>query len=338
LSIIAASRNDNHGGDLTNRMDLFLRGLYYQLEKYQISAEILIVEWNPPVDRPSLAEILPKPTGVHTVLRIITVPKEIHDQYRTAEMLPLFQMIAKNVGIRKAVGEFVLCTNVDLLFSDKLMHFLSKKQLKKGVYYRCNRCDIPKDINYPLEIPELLSYAKKNILQRLGKNRFFANFNGESKLWYLNIFTLAFVVGIAWLKRLVEDKNMTAINSADTWACGDFTLMHKEDWHAIKGYFELDAYSIHIDSMSLFAALAIGVRQRILPADHCTYHVSHESGWEMQDPMKKIFFDLKMPMLDWNTAHDSCKYMYLNKVVLPINDENWGLLKKELKEQEYSNE
>jgi len=34
-------------------------------------------------------------------------------------------MIAKNVGIRRARGRFVLCTNVDLLFSDKMVRFLA---------------------------------------------------------------------------------------------------------------------------------------------------------------------------------------------------------------------
>ncbi|RED92301.1 hypothetical protein [Marinoscillum furvescens] len=337
LSIVAASRNDNHGGDLNQRMEVFLRGLYHQLGRHQLATEIIIVEWNPPADKPRLSDTLPKPPqGNPVTLRIITVPKSIHEQYETGKILPLFQMTAKNVGIRRAKAPFILCTNIDLLFSDKLIDLLAKQKLQKGTYYRCNRCDIPKDINYEATIPELLKFARKNILQRLGKNRLYPNFNGQSKLWYHNIFTLGIVFVIAKLKRLMESAETTMIESADTWACGDFTLMHRDDWEQIQGYFELDAYSIHIDSLALFAALGQGIRQKILAPELCTYHISHQSGWELQDPMKKIKFDLKMPMLDWNTAHDACRHMYLQKEVLPINDKNWGFVDVNLEEATFN--
>ena len=54
-------------------------------------------------------------------VRIITVPSHLHQQLRYSEHLPLFQMIAKNVGIQRARGEFVLVTNIDVLFSRQLM-------------------------------------------------------------------------------------------------------------------------------------------------------------------------------------------------------------------------
>jgi len=331
LSIVAASRNDNHGGDLTNRMEVFLRGLYHQLSQYHLPTEIIIVEWNPPSDRPGLSVILPKPpSNGNIILRIITVPYEIHAQYKTSSHLPLFQMIAKNVGIRRAKAPFILCTNVDLLFSSKLVHFLASKKLKKGTYYRCNRCDIPKEIDYSAEIPVLLKFARKNIIQRLGKNRLYPNFNGQSKWWYHNILTLGMVWGIALIKRFTESRLTTTIESADTWACGDFTLMHREDWEKINGYFELDAYSIHIDSLALFAALGQGIHQKILAPELCIFHISHRAGWELQDPMQKIKFDIQMPMLDWNTAKAACEHMLREQVVLPINGPDWGLLGRTL--------
>jgi hypothetical protein len=36
LSIIAASRNDNHGGDMLKRMRLFVRGLIHQCNKFKL--------------------------------------------------------------------------------------------------------------------------------------------------------------------------------------------------------------------------------------------------------------------------------------------------------------
>ncbi len=36
-------------------------------------------------------------------------------------------MIAKNVGIRRARGAFILCTNIDILFSDALFRLLADR-------------------------------------------------------------------------------------------------------------------------------------------------------------------------------------------------------------------
>ncbi len=60
LSIVVVSRNDNHGGDMTRRMRLFVNGLIHQCNKFNLQAELIFVEWNPPKGRPLLSEILPK--------------------------------------------------------------------------------------------------------------------------------------------------------------------------------------------------------------------------------------------------------------------------------------
>ena len=145
LSIVAASRNDNHGGDMHKRMRIFVNGLIHQCNKFKLPCELIMVEWNPPADKPLLNEILPSPSmDDYLSIRYLIVPHELHAKLKIAEELPLFQMIAKNVGIRRAKAEFVLCTNVDLLFSDELFAELAKRKLEQGKYYRANRCDIPK--------------------------------------------------------------------------------------------------------------------------------------------------------------------------------------------------
>ena len=58
-------------------------------------------------------------------VRFIEVPPEVHRRFAHAEALPLYQMIAKNVGIRRARGQFVLATNIDILFSNELARFLA---------------------------------------------------------------------------------------------------------------------------------------------------------------------------------------------------------------------
>ena len=48
LSVVATTRNDNHGGSLTYRMQHFVDGFVEQCKRHQLSAELILVEWNPP--------------------------------------------------------------------------------------------------------------------------------------------------------------------------------------------------------------------------------------------------------------------------------------------------
>ncbi|HEX7294596.1 MAG TPA: hypothetical protein VF251_02510, partial [Pyrinomonadaceae bacterium] len=54
LSVVAASRNDDHGGDPLIRTQIFLNNFARQCEKYRLSAELILIDWNPVADRPGL--------------------------------------------------------------------------------------------------------------------------------------------------------------------------------------------------------------------------------------------------------------------------------------------
>ena len=122
LSVVVAARNDDHGGNLLGRMQVFVDAWINQCRRHGLDSELIIVEWNPPAERARLAQALrwPADSGPCRV-RIIRVPGEIHARYRHAAALPLYQMIAKNVGIRRARGQFILATNIDIVFSDEIV-------------------------------------------------------------------------------------------------------------------------------------------------------------------------------------------------------------------------
>ena len=166
LSIVTTARNDNHGGNMLRRMQIFINGVIEQCRRHQLPAELIIVEWNPPVDKPRLTQALSwSVENSPCAVRIIEVPPDVHQQLKYSDSLPLFQMIAKNVGIRRARGQFVLATNIDLLFNDDLFKFLASRQLRAGKLYRLDRYDVSSDV--PLEAPleEQLAYCEQNILR-----------------------------------------------------------------------------------------------------------------------------------------------------------------------------
>ncbi|MCD6073918.1 MAG: hypothetical protein K0Q70_801, partial [Rhodospirillales bacterium] len=75
LSIVVTSRNDDHGGNLQKRMRLCFNGIFALAARHKLKCELIIVEWNPPADKPKLADVLPWPEGhPYCTVRIIEVP------------------------------------------------------------------------------------------------------------------------------------------------------------------------------------------------------------------------------------------------------------------------
>ena len=111
LSLVVAARNDNYGGDFTHRFQVFVNVLSGWAHRYKLDAELIVVEWNPPPDRPALREQIAWPADRGSLrLRLIEVPQEIHRRLPNSGRMPLFEYIAKNAGIRRARGRYVIAT------------------------------------------------------------------------------------------------------------------------------------------------------------------------------------------------------------------------------------
>jgi hypothetical protein len=166
LSVVVTARNDDHGGNLLGRMQAFVNAWMEQCRRHRLPAELIIVEWNPLPDRPPLADVLAWPdSGGFCDVRIIEVPPEIHQSFRNWQAMPLYQMIGKNVGIRRARGEFVLATNIDILFSDELVRFFAERRLEPGKMYRVNRWDVMADVPVNASVEEQLAYCESHLIR-----------------------------------------------------------------------------------------------------------------------------------------------------------------------------
>lgn len=337
LSIVATTRNDNHGGDLLRRTQAFVNSVYVQAKKFNLPVELIIVEWNPPADKPLLKEVLAPPTeGVPVTLRYIIVPQEIHNTYRFSDSLPLYQMIAKNVGIRRAKGEFILSTNIDVLFSDLCFETLAQRALQKGAFYRANRCDVPKEVMERETHAEQLIYSRKNILRRLGNAPGHEALSGPKILFQYPKIASVLNRLLVWVWQKSHPGEFAHF-VIDFMACGDFTLMSREDWMDIDGYVELDMYSIHIDSMGLWSACAKGKKQIIFPYEACIYHIDHENGWESDDVIKTIKFLSDKPSLDYSIVHRAGMKMVANGTNWDLNKPDWGWADKKFDEYVFGN-
>ncbi len=328
VSIIATARNDNHGGDLLGRMQLFLDSLLDQCERYDLLAELILVEWNPPRDRPPLAQALtwPRRPGRCTV-RVITVPGSAHRRFEHSDALPLFQMIAKNVGIRRARGRFILATNVDILFSDELIRFIATRRLRRDRMYRCDRHDV--DPHPPRKtVPHSghLDWCSKHVVrvnERHGSTR---AADGQFHRIYWD--PTPRVRFLEWLQdlRLVPVVTRRRLHCN---ACGDFTLMHRDGWSAVRGYAQFAMYSMHIDSLLCTAAHFAGWREAALKPPMVTYHLEHASGsgWspEGQATLNTRLEKAGVPQVTLEQYHRWSIQMRRDRKPALFNDEDWGL-------------
>ena len=66
LSVVVASRNDTHGGDPLARLQALVNSFGAQCHRFGLDAELIVVEWNPPPDRPRLRDAVrvPSPCGI----------------------------------------------------------------------------------------------------------------------------------------------------------------------------------------------------------------------------------------------------------------------------------
>jgi len=167
LSIILAARNDDFGGNFLGRMQVSLSVLDELCGRCQQEPEVIVVEWNPPTDRQWLSEILAQPKSIS--LRIVTVPPEIHKTISGSDKMPMFEYIAKNVGIRRAKGAMILCTNPDIVFSDQMVSRLIAGGWDQDHFYRAKRSDLGNgDLPTDLSVDRILALCRQKVTQTHG--------------------------------------------------------------------------------------------------------------------------------------------------------------------------
>jgi len=233
------------------RMQASFDSFFLQFEKLELESEIIIIDYNPPADKPPLSEVLVlKCKGIFCNVRFITIPQHIHESYEDGKKMPINHMVARNSGIRRAKGEFILSTCIDVLLSAELAEFISKKRLQKNKSYRIDRIDINRDVlSYGFDVDSMLEYATKNIID--------IHFDVEFGGVFLD----------------------TEYSFLHTNMSGDFNLVHRDYWHSLHGYPEYDCQGTHADTIFCYMAHFAGAKECIFEEPYRIYHIDHDSRW-----------------------------------------------------------
>lgn len=326
ISVIFAARDPDYGGNLLHHFQVFVNGFVTLADRYGLDYELLFVEWNPPPDKDKIFELIKWPTTARQKsIRIIEVPSAIHNRFPNSGCMPIFEYIAKNVGIRRAKGKWILATNPDLLFNEELIRFLAYGQLSPDCFYRIDRYDVGATV--PLDIPfeEQLKFCSQHVVKI---NKFYASIevkrDGSALRLLGELIRRYRLLWAYWrqtqLKNPVDGQVIGPRDGLHRNAAGDFFLMHRDLWDNLRGYPELTTHS-HIDAIMCWIAASYGLRQVILRQPMRLYHQEHDRSIHRM-----------LPKTDWRPWYHRFLECIKSQQPMVVNDEAWGLANEDLKE------
>lgn len=308
LSIVVCGRNDNYGGDFNQRLQNMLLWNYHWLNHYQLESEIIFVNYNPLPDNKPIEEMVSFPASNDKVrIRILEVPFSLHQKILDAHVrkpVPLLEFIAKNVGIRRAEGKFVVVTNADVLFDPFLLRMLKDEKLSDGIFYRATRVDfeLPASLAFTGDTQLFLRQIRSHVFKFFMKGGTFTDRTNlpirfKHSYWLLFNFLRRIVYTLIYpIRKYTSLLHIPYTEEIFTFkyfcnASGDFMLMSKKDWLRTKGYPEDTWISTHTDSLHLLMAVADGMKQQVLPS--FVYHQEHGRRFDFNvyDPDMDLMYN-----------------------------------------------
>lgn len=340
VSIVMAVRNDNYGGDFNFRLGNSIMQLINITNELKQPIELVLVNYNYIADNEPLSEMIKETLACphpYLVINMIEVPNEVHRQYintKVRKTVPLFEFIAKNIGIRRAKGAFILTTNADIIFTKEIFQFIKKQKLQQNTYYRCNRINYDRAIDVTIGTPEKIfddlatavvnGYFKGGLIKWFSTNlSFMVNYN------LLKLISNIRQIVIYYLCTLIYRYNKEDKFLADGFsvkrhchASGDFVLMHRQHWFQLMGTPENTWISTHADSLFLVRLYLYELKEVVLAAP--IFHQEHQRRYDFNNPSK-----------DMQKAYQfyikyASEMLISGKDVLK-NDDNWGLPNAKLK-------
>jgi hypothetical protein len=316
ISIVVVARNDNYGGDFLARVTFFARMLRRQAERHPGLFEVIVVNWNPLPDRPSIADAVDwhMPADV----RIITVDRERHDSLAKGANMPVLEFHGKNVGVKRARGAFILVNTADVVLTDELTDFLARRTLKEHTFYRTDRYDFH---DFPgREGPPDAAYAEigRHVYEVLARNRRYATGfadpatrRGTEPLEGEAVSEDGLILTHDWSYDPHEPFLRYAVHNN---AAGDFTLASRRTWEKMGGYWERVDTFTHLDSFLVFRARALGITQVVLRAPMAILHMDHSRADQSSKPRTD---DTRLKKDIWESLRDRAQGYKAQK--------SWGL-------------
>ncbi|MBK8659431.1 MAG: hypothetical protein IPN22_11330 [Bacteroidetes bacterium] len=296
---------------------------------FKIHSEFLVVNYNPIEENSSITEAINFPLSAYVKFKIITVEASFHNSISHKAIrknVPLYEYIAKNIGIRRATGEYIVSGNPDVIWDVSIFKFIAQKKLQVNCYYRADRADFSGSLPPLLPNYENLQLIRNSVFKMFKKG--FKYECGIAKCPSLKILSLEIMnrwhlfreLKIAEYETLSKKLNLNInYNNVEyeihTNASGDFFMMHNSKWHELKGHPENTYLSIHTDSISIAMARYSGLKEKVF--FYLVYHRDHSRRFvpETKDADIESMYD---------KFETDAKWMRKTQKPIIYNDDNWG--------------
>lgn len=309
VTISFANRNDNYGGFLAERIQLFIDYYAHFVKQYPDLFEFVIVDYNPPADKPKLRDAF----NWEMLGRVIQceVSPEVHQAIPDASIRKIQDYIARNIGLRYGTAPFAMVLNQDIFISSSIINEIAKKRLSPFHFYRADRCDFnlePCKGKSALEFEKLAEQHTFVVHRRHATN--YEDISADVTPDTLTSEgsrpepgdTIDPNTNIIYCTesraRQTEDRSAFG-NKAQgvptsrreekyfkdqyyfelcmhTNACGDFVIASKDAWDKIRGFPEDPSFYMQTDAYGVFQLFAAGFDQAIFMQPHRIYHADHD--------------------------------------------------------------
>ena len=331
MSFCLCFRNDNYGGDQTERFRLFIDYYSRIQKKYDGYFEFVVCDYNSPVG--DSVHKMNLPWGSLHPVKFIIINAAHHEKLSKGMGRPILDYVGRNIAVRHASGRYVLILNQDIFITDSIFEFCLEQKLKENFFYRADRWDIKFDAIRRGPVDQLIFNAKNSI----------QSINRRHSPKYKNITVPCKDAKPADLSSqpLDEEKYDTSSNviygekvtllqqlrhrlqkpvaieslGLHTNASGDFILCSKKAWEKIRGAYETTEFYMHLDSYLIAQLYGVGFRQAIFDLPHQVFHADHDRSARLNFQESIPFEVHKKRLAD----------IALGKVTPRLNTKNWGM-------------
>ncbi|WP_421898389.1 hypothetical protein [Marinoscillum sp.] len=301
LSIILCGRNDHYGDDFIDRLERSLSWNAELAARHHLQTELVFVNYHPEKNQKCISQLDIWPFSDYWTTRIITVRAESDD---------FLEFPAKNIGIRRANGQYFLLSNADILLPENFFRSFHQWITQNNTLYRADRMNVAMA---PGTETSLVNTAdeycvKGGIFYRPS----FIPHSIYSAL--LPPYLSARRVVYSCLPFLLRKSEQFLLKHHFT-ASGDFTLAHRDIWLKLRGFREETPISTHVDSLFLLKALSHQIKIQELPM--AVLHQSHDRRHNFSSPSQEM---IEM----WSILHDQInEYLATRTPTIDTNDQ-WG--------------
>lgn len=244
LSAVVVSRNDNYGGHLAERATYCLNSLINTFD------EVFYIDWNSPTHSLlwDIQDNLQLKGNLNHIIITPEVAKQLTNFDTHAQVCN--EVLGRNIGLRRATGDWVVSTNIDVIAPRRDQLEATINQLNPNTFYTISRRYTNWDAIKEFHGGELKYQDWKSLRNHLIEN------SEERK----------------WEESVVQGDDYSLIN-----CCGDFQIATNNVWNEIRGFEEDLIYVLYSDTNVQKKAMmhGYGLKAIYSPA---LFHIDHGKG------------------------------------------------------------